>query len=104
MPWQHVSGPHETDSGKVQIYVDRMLAGENFPPIRVVRYDGYYHIIDGHHRVAAAQKLRFPLSALIAGGEAFEDLDNELRASGKGRADDERYWLQTPSKDSPTND
>ncbi len=93
MPWSNISGPHEIDSAKVQSFIDEMRAGGNFPPVRVVRYDGgYFHIIDGHHRVAAAKQCGFPLSALVANGEQFEDLDNELRAAGSGRADDVAHW------------
>lgn len=31
-------------------------SGWNGPPIRVLEYNGYQYILDGHHRVAAAKK------------------------------------------------
>ena len=93
MPWQNVRGPHEVDSAKVAEIARAMELGYKFPPVRVVQYGQALHIIDGHHRVSAARSLGYQLSALVADGDSFEDLDCELRAESAGRADDELHWL-----------
>lgn len=87
------SGPHETDADTIAQYASAMKQGDQFPPIRAVDYGDSFMIVDGHHRTAAARMAGLPVSALIADGEQFEDLDNSLRADGDGkRADDVEFW------------
>lgn len=42
------------DGGTVNRYADAMRVGVVFPPIKVVRINGAYVLIDGWHRIAAA--------------------------------------------------
>jgi ParB-like chromosome segregation protein Spo0J len=89
---ERASGPHEIDPAKVRLYAEAMRRGDRFPPIRAVDYGDSLMIIDGHHRAAAARIANTPLSALVAQGEDFEDLDLALRDAGAGRADDPEHW------------
>ena len=89
------SGPHEIDAGKVRRYAEAMARGDAFPPIRVVDYGDSLMIIDGHHRAAAARRAGVHVTALIADGEAFENLDIALRDVDQGRADDPQHWSAT---------
>ena len=91
-PDSPASGPHETDAGKIARYAAAMAGGAVFPPVRLVRYDDCLMIIDGHHRVAAGRVAGVPVAAMIADGEAFEDLDIALRDADAGRADDAANW------------
>ena len=86
------SGPHEIDGDKVAEYVSAMRRGDQFPPIRAVDYGDSIMIIDGHHRCAAARIAGQSISAMLADGDAFEDLDIALRDADAGRADDPQHW------------
>ena len=86
------TGPHEVDPAKVATYTKAMRRGDKFPPIRAVDYGDCIMIVDGHHRCAAARFAGTAIWALIADGDAFEDLDIALRNVGTGRADDVEHW------------
>ncbi len=84
-------GPHETSDAKIARFAEDMRSGVAFPPIRAVDYGSTIMIIDGHHRAAAARLAGCTVRAMVADGEAFEDLDNEVKSEGK-RADDLEFW------------
>ena len=90
----------ETDPKKVKAYRLAYCYSADFPPVRLVEYDGRFLIIDGHHRVASAASLNRGLlgfvqlvKALVVSGEDFDELDCELNNMGEGkRADDPAFW------------
>jgi hypothetical protein len=45
---------------RVQLYRERMEAGDRFPPISVVRLFGRYLVADGHKRLAAYRQIGEP--------------------------------------------
>ncbi len=94
MPTDRVFLMHEVDRDKVALFV-RVFRHNYPPPVRVVRYPGAFMVVDGHHRIVAAQLLGEPVPALIVDGEAFEDLDRELEGrEGNLRADDLQFWKE----------
>ena len=59
LPLDRVIDPLEVTHAPERIarYRDRMVAGERFPPITVVRLLGRYLVADGHKRLAAYRTL-----------------------------------------------
>lgn len=47
------------DQSAVDEYASAMIAGDQFPPVRVFNYGDTYWLTDGFHRVAAAKKIGY---------------------------------------------
>lgn len=96
LPDARCSGPHQVSQGKVRRFVQAMARGDApaFPPVRLVDYGALgLQIIDGHHRVQAAKLAGVTISAVVVQGDAFEQLDLDLRdAGGNERADHAKFW------------
>lgn len=75
---------HEMDAAKVDALVAHLQSGGTVPPVVVARYGSEHMLIDGHHRLMAAQRLGLTLDAWIVDGEKFETLDQQCQIAGTG--------------------
>lgn len=73
-----------TDEQVVAEYADRMTAGDKFPPIVLFREGDKYHVSDGFHRIAAADKIGAKdIEAEVRDGSLKEALWHALGANRK---------------------
>lgn len=64
---------HEVDEEKVQLYVNLLNLKTKFPPVVIAKYEDFNFVIDGHHRLYAAQRIGMPFMAITCSGEEYED-------------------------------
>jgi hypothetical protein len=84
------------DGKKVDALVAHLRAGGAVPPPVVVQYGDSFMPLDGHHRLAAAQRLDLEMDAWVVRGRRFEDLD--LRCA-PDRAEDFVFCGGVPFRD-----
>lgn len=66
----------ETTLAAVADYAAAMEAGATFPPVKAVRgEDGELHVVDGHHRVMAAQKLQREIEVEVIEDETLSPIE-----------------------------
>jgi uncharacterized ParB-like nuclease family protein len=65
---------HEMDVAKVRLMERELLTGKSFPRPVLVDYGGSYMPLDGHHRMAAHERLGRELEAWVVPGRAFDAL------------------------------
>ncbi|HZG46895.1 MAG TPA: ParB N-terminal domain-containing protein [Allosphingosinicella sp.] len=73
----------------VREYADKMLRGEEFPPVEVAKIGRSYMLLDGFHRVAAAQ-LAGITTSLLARVATMTEVEAELYAFGVNTSHGER--------------
>jgi uncharacterized ParB-like nuclease family protein len=73
-----------------------MVEGDELPPIDVYRVDGYYYVIDGHHRVSVARNLGRPvINARVIDVKTRAPLDPSVDAAALLRAAEYSAFLET---------
>lgn len=65
---------HQMDAAKVREIESLLMVGKRFPRPVLVDYGGRYMPLDGHHRMAAHQRIGRDLDAWVVPGKAFDAL------------------------------